>query len=206
MVRHPNRKLFVEGGGNDNDALRSECRRAFRKLLERAGFSGRLPRIVACGGRTNAYRQFCTAFSVASDGEVALLLVDAEARVTVSSPWDHVKKRPGDGWDRPPDATDDHLQLMVVCMENWLLADKEALEEFYGQGFKKNSLPANPKVEEVSKADVYKGLKNATKDTKMRAYSKGAHSFRILALVDPAKVRGAAPFADRLLNHLDKVL
>ncbi len=135
-----------------------------------------------------------------------MLLVDAEARVTVSSPWDHVKKRPGDAWDRPPDATDDHLQLMIVCMENWLLADKEALEEFYGQGFKKNTLPANPKVEEVSKADVSKGLKNATKDTKMGAYSKGSHSFRILALVDPAKVRGAAPFADRLLNYLDKVL
>lgn len=60
-VVNPPRKLFVEGGGNHNDALKTECRRAFTALLEKAGFKGRLPRVVACGSRRNAYEQFCTA-------------------------------------------------------------------------------------------------------------------------------------------------
>jgi hypothetical protein len=142
----------------------------------------------------------------AAHGDVAILLVDSEEPVTGNFPWEHVKARPGDGWDKPEAATDDHLHLMVECMESWFLADKEALEKFYGQGFKNNSLPAKPKIEEVSKSDVYRGLKDATKDTKKGEYGKGTHSFKILAIVDPAKVRDAAPSADRLLKHLDMVL
>jgi hypothetical protein len=37
-------KLFVEGGGYHNQALEAECRQAFSKLLEKAGFCGRMPR------------------------------------------------------------------------------------------------------------------------------------------------------------------
>ena len=208
MVRRPTRKrfVFVEGGGDNNDALRSECRRAFKKFLERAGLEGRLPRVIPCGGRRSAFDQFCTAVSSASDDDVIVLLVDSDASISAASPWEHVKQRQGDGWDKPDDATDDDLHLMVECMESWFLADKDVLAGFYGQGFAPNSLPANPEVENVSKPDVYSGLINATRQTMKGAYGKGTHSFKILALVDPAKVRGAAPFADRLLNHLHAVL
>ena len=41
-------KLFVEGGG-DSHALRTECRAAFSSFLQKAGFSGHMPRIVASG-------------------------------------------------------------------------------------------------------------------------------------------------------------
>ena len=205
MVRHPKRHIFVEGGG-DNDTLRTQCRRGFTKLLEKAGFAGKMPRINACGGRHMAYERFCTALNGANRGDVTILLVDAEAPVTARSPWDHVKGRPGDGWERPKDASDEDLHFMVECMENWFLADKDALAEFFGRGFRRKSLPANPDVEEISKLDVYGGLKKATGLTTKGAYGKGAHSFTILALVDPAKVRSAAPYAERLLDHLDKVL
>ena len=94
-------RLFVEGGG-DNDALKSECRRAFQKLLERAGMKGRLPRVVACGGRRSAFEQFCTALSESDQEGAVFLLVDAEAPVTQQSPWDHVAQRKDDGWSRPP--------------------------------------------------------------------------------------------------------
>lgn len=101
--------LFVEGGG-DNKRLRTECRRGFRKLLERAGLTGRMPRIVPCGGRSAAYDDFCTAQRASAS--LAMLLVDAEAKVTATSPWDHVKNRRGDGWDRPGNATNDQLHLI----------------------------------------------------------------------------------------------
>ena len=207
MVGQPVRKLFVEGGGDNNEALKSECRRGFSMLLEKAGFKGRMPRIIACGGRSNAYRQFCTALDKGGPDDVSVLLVDAEAAIAVgASPWDHVKTRKGDGWNKPEGASDDDLHFMVECMENWFLADKKALAEFFGSGFKSNSLPKKSNVEQLSKSDVYVGLENASKGTSKGKYGKGAHSFKILAAVEPAKIRASAPFAERLFQHLDLVL
>jgi len=209
MVRRSGKKLFVEGGG-DNDALKAECRKGFREFLEKAGLKGRMPRIVACGGRSQAYSQFCVAIGEAANGDVFILLVDSEGPVSTpadaAQPWDHVNNREGDGWDRPKGAVDDDLHFMVECMESWFLADKRALESFFGQGFREGALPANPRIEEISKADIYDGLKNATRETQKCSYGKGAHSFQILAIIDPTKVRDASPYAARLLNHLYQVL
>jgi hypothetical protein len=48
-------------------------------------------------------------------------------------------------------------------------------------------------------------MKQATKDCQKGEYSKGQHSFQILALIDPAKVRAASPkHAGRLLDVLDR--
>ncbi len=44
-------KVYVEGGG-DSKELRTRCREGFSKLVERAGFKDRMPKFVACGGRT----------------------------------------------------------------------------------------------------------------------------------------------------------
>lgn len=54
------RELYVEGGGDKNPILASECRRAFSKLFEKAGVVHK-PRVIACGGRKSAYDQFCDA-------------------------------------------------------------------------------------------------------------------------------------------------
>ena len=64
-------KLYVEGGG-DSKVLQSECRRGFREFLEKAGLSGKMPSISACGGRRSAYEDYCTAIK---NGEAAVLLV-----------------------------------------------------------------------------------------------------------------------------------
>lgn len=150
MVARSIKKLFVEGGGDNNEALRTECRRGFNKLLKKAGFKGRMPRIVPCGGRSNAYDQFCTALK---NGEtVAVLLVDAEGPVTTTdSPWEYVKRRQKDHWDKPKNATDEDLHFMTECMESWFLADRTALETFFGKEFNAKALPANTKVEQISK-------------------------------------------------------
>ncbi|MCP4662278.1 MAG: DUF4276 family protein [bacterium] len=202
------RKLFVEGGGNNNSALKTECRRALSKLLKAAGFEGRLPRIVPCGGRRHAYDQFCTAVQNLEEHDLAVLLVDSEVAVAESSPWTHVKQREGDGWDKPDDASDDQLHLMVQCMEAWFLADREAMREFFGDGYREKALPpVTGQIENVSKTDMYSKLKAATKDTKTKgAYGKGEHSFKLLARLDPDLVRKASPWAERFFSTLDTLL
>jgi hypothetical protein len=109
-------------------------------------------------------------------------------------PWQHVAQRPGDEWEQPAGATEDHLHLMVQCMEAWFLADRRALGEYFGQGFQESALPAATCVpEDVGKPDLYKRLKQATSKTKTKgAYDKGKHSFKLLAMLDPNLVRPAA--------------
>jgi len=195
-------KLFVEGGG-DSDALKTECRRAFKKLLERAGIKGRL-RVVPCGARRNAFEQFCTALSDSGPRDLVFLLVDAEERVTKTSPWEHVAQRRGDAWLQPDGVGNDHLHLMVQCMETWLVADRPALRIFYGQGFQESALPpATAKLEDVSKHDLYRKLEQATRSTKTKgAYGKGQHSFKLLATLDPGAIRKACPWAERFFATL----
>ena len=190
-------KLYVEGGG-DSKHLRIQCRRGFRKFIEKSGLSGRMPRIVACGGRERAYEQFKTALE---DGAIVpMLLVDAEEPVTRSDSWRHLSDR--DGWGRPDGAMGDHCHLMVQVMESWFLADRTALAEFYGHGFRESSLPGNLRVEEIRKEDVLRGLKVATRSTTKGSYDKGAHSFAILGVVDPDAVASVAPAAKRFLDVL----
>lgn len=59
-------KLYVEGGGNTSD-LKAKCRKGFRELLEKSGFRGRLPRVVACGPRESAFDRFKSAISKSSE-------------------------------------------------------------------------------------------------------------------------------------------
>jgi hypothetical protein len=88
-------------------------------------------------------------------------------------------------------------------MEAWFLADRDWLSRFFGQGFTDNPLPGNPNVEEVAKTQVFDSLKMASRRSKKGEYSKGKHSFEILAGVDSNLVRGASFHADRLLRTLD---
>jgi hypothetical protein len=197
--------VYVEGGGNSK-ALRTECRRGFSQFLQKAGFAGRMPRITACGGRRDAFDSFRTALENPASGDTCLLLVDSEAPVTVTSPWDHLAHRPGDQWQKPPQATDDHCHLMVQCMETWFLADRETMLVFFGQGCLESALPRNANIERVPKDDLYVALENATKDCKTKhTYGKGEHSFQLLALIDPAKVSHASPWAKRFLDTLNRL-
>lgn len=201
MVRPPARELYVEGGGDRNPALASECRRAFSKLFERAGITQR-PRVIVCGGRKNAYNQFCVAH--ANGRAQTWLLVDAEAPVTSPphDPWDHVKTRQGDGWERPEGASEDQLHLMSICMETWLLADHNALKTIFGPKLDTSRLPPEgPALERLSKKAVYDALAAATRPTPAGCYGKGPHSFKILAELSPRKLR-SLPWAERFLSAL----
>ncbi len=200
-------KLFVEGGGDD-DSLKTECRKAFSRLLERAGFEGRMPRIVACGGRQNAFNRFCSAVDGSSSGELALLLVDSEEPVDCESPWEHVAQQNGQPWRCPEGVTDDHLHLMVQCMETWIVADRQALQSYYGHGFNETALgSAKASLESAGRHDLRARLEKATRSAKTKGtYSKGQHSFKLLGELDPERVRKACPWAERFFSTLDRLL
>jgi hypothetical protein len=95
---------------------------------------------------------------------------------------------------------------MVQAMEAWFHADKEKVREYFGQGFRVASLKQRPDIDNIPKADLFTGLQMATRGCLKGEYSKGQHSFEILALIDPAKVRASSPVhAGRLLNVLDRI-
>lgn len=196
-------KLFVEGGG-DAHTLRAACRQGFTEFLKKAGLAGRLPRVVACGGGKQAYDSFRTALSA---GERAFLLVDSEDLVeeNTQSPWEHLATRPGDRWAQPAGSTDEQCHLVVVCLESWFLADRRVLEDFFGPGFLAQALPPPTRaIESIAKEQVYEALAKATGRCRARAYRKGEHSFKLLALLRPEVVGNASPWAGRFIDELKK--
>lgn len=198
-------KLYVEGGG-DSAALKSACRAGFTKFLTEAGLNNR-PRVVACGSRRDAYESFCTAIA---KGDDAMLLVDSENAIDLEKynwrPWDYLKIRDGDNWVKPEASAETDCHLMVQVMESWFLADRDALKDFFGQGFEDSQLPPTKRpIEQISKPEIYKALKNATKNCKTKApYGKGEHSFKLLARIKPEKVTAASPWARRFVEGIKK--
>lgn len=189
--------------------LKTACRAGFSTFITKAGITKR-PRIVACGGRQDAYDSFCIAVK---NGEEAVLLVDSEDAVSQQHqsgqahgwlPWGHLSVR--DKWSKPGGSKDTDCHMMVQVMESWFLADQNALQTFFNQGFKPLALPAaaNP-IEGIPKATVYGALHAATKHCKTKAaYDKGEHSFKLLAIIDPATVIAASPWAARFVDELKK--
>ena len=189
--------MYVEGGG-ESDSLRTECRKAFNKLLAQLPtLLGRMPRIVAAGSRQTAYDLFCTAMKSASADEFPMLLVDSESAVQSHSKWEHVRLRPGDGWPKPEGAKEDQLFFMVQCMESWFLAERQKLVAYFGQGFYENSVPKTVNIEDIPKQTVLQSLAESSRHCKTKGpYSKSRHSFQILAGLDPKQIGAASPHAD----------
>ena len=96
----------------------------------------------------------------------------------------------------------DSIFWMVEMMESWFHADKEALQQFYGSGFKKNALKANPNVERISKKDLKDGLSAATKSTRKGDYydNKTSHGPKLLASINAGLVQEAAPHCQMLFQ------
>lgn len=193
--------LYVEGGG-DSQEEHIRCREGFRKLLEKAGFSGRMPRIVAGGGRNATFDKFKTALR--DTDKTAILLVDSEDPVT-QTPWAHLQAR--DGWEHSAVATDEQAQFMVTCMETWVMADRAALREFFGADLNEGALlPAN-NLEQRPRHAVQDALTQATRLCgRDRQYQKGKRSFQVLAILHPETLRQHLPHFQRLVETLNAYL
>jgi Domain of unknown function (DUF4276) len=193
-------RIYVEGGG-PQASTKSACRQAFRLFFQKVVEAGSF-KVIACGGRNEAFQDFRLALKQHSE-DCVILLVDSEEAVT-GEPWEHLTNRVGDNWQRPSAATNEQAQLMVQSMEAWFLADRPVLNAYYGQGFLGSSLPGQPNIENISKEDVLAALEHASKRTSKGAYHKTRHGFDLLELIDPNKVRLASSHAKRLFTVLSK--
>lgn len=191
--------LYIEGGESKEDQIR--CREGFRKLLDKTGFSGRMPRLTACGGRGSAFDDFKTAHAKRRDGDYIAMLIDSEDSVLDRErTWDHLNSR--DQWEKPAGASDEQVLFMTTCMETWIVADRTALTEHYGHKLQENALPPLNDLEARNRHDVHDNLVHASRNCS-NAYSKGKRSFELLAKLDPTVLKQHLPSfvrVDRILN------
>lgn len=191
--------LYIEGGESKEDQIR--CREGFRKLLEKAGFSGRMPRLSACGGRGAAFDDFKTAHARSGEGNYVAMLVDSEDPVAnLETTWDHLKTR--DQWDRPDGAADEQVLFMTTCMETWIVSDRAALQGHYGHKLQENALPPLNNLEGRNRHEVHDSLTHASRNCS-NAYAKGKRSFEVVGKLDPAELRQHLPSfvrVERVLN------
>ncbi|MBD6614359.1 DUF4276 family protein [Komarekiella sp. 'clone 1'] len=195
-------RIYIEGGGDGKNtkALIREGFSQFLKPLVEIAKSQKIKwNIIICGSRNNAFRDFRNALK-SHPAAFNVLLVDAEAPVNTQSPWEHLKIR--DNWDAPASVDDSYCHLMVQTMDAWFIADIETLTKYYGQGFRENVIPKNSNVENIDKDKLFDSLQKATCNTSKGEYHKINHAFKLLALLDVAKVRQASPYCDRLFTTL----
>lgn len=193
--------VFVEGGGDGENTLR-QCRQGFAAYCGKLAPTGRRPKIVACGGRNQAFDKFKTAIRLSEEGDICALLVDAEAPITAANAVQHLAER--DGWEFPEDLNGHQIFLMAQAMEAWFMADREVLGEFYDGGFLANSLPGSATdVESIRKNDLEPRLRHATASTRTKGeYHKVKHGFDLLAAIDPMKVENGSPNAKEFNDFL----
>lgn len=197
-------RLYIEGGGNSKGE-KSRCREAFTKLLRSQGFSGRMPKLTACGGRSSAFDDFKTAHAIAQEGHFVALLIDSEDPAAIpedplaQKTWQHLRQR--DGWERPAGASDQQVLLMTTCMETWIVADRTTLRDHYGAGLNENQLPATINLESRHRHDVQEQLARATAGTS-KPYRKGKRSFDLLAKLNPQALAQLLPSYQRAMTIL----
>ncbi|MES2708769.1 MAG: DUF4276 family protein [Verrucomicrobiota bacterium] len=193
-------KIYIEGGG-DSHLQDTQFRAAWAAFFGKAGFAGRMPATFRCGGRNQAFDDFRTAVKNRRRDELPLLLVDSEDLVVAGrSPWEHLEVR--DGWIRPPGAGPEDAFLMIACMETWFVADRQALQRFFGGCLRENALPRWPAPEAVEKRTIFASLDQATAGCGKKVYDKGKVSFELLNRIDPEVVARHCPGARRLLDRL----
>lgn len=183
--------------------MRTAFRKGWVRFFEKAGLLGRMPRVVAGGGRRPTFELFQTAVQTHRPNVLPILLVDSEEAVTPGhSVWQHLNAR--DGWSRPAGSTDDQAFLMVQVTETWLVADRPALQRYFGPDFKNGVVPAWPDLEAVDKDAIYKALDDGTRNCRKK-YAKGKVSFELVGDVDPTAVEGKCPHAHTFLATMRAV-
>jgi len=195
--------IYLEGGGDARD-LNIRCREGFRRLLEKCGYRGQMPRLVAGGGRDAAFDAFNTALTQTNKRDFVGLWIDSEDPLDdINAAWDHLAIR--DRWTKPTDATDEQVLFMATCMETLIVADRETLADFYGSELQESALPALNNLESRARDVIQNALTRATRNCS-NAYAKGKRSFEVLGCLDPATLVKHLPSFVRVRRILGKVL
>jgi hypothetical protein len=194
--------IYIEGGG-DSKELHIRCRNGFRKLFERCGYIGKMPRLVACGGRALAFDDFKIAHANKTSNDFVAMLIDSEEPLQDTNDcWKHLWSR--DRWAKPNAATEEQVLFMTTCMETWIVADRESLKNHYGSQLIESRLPSIFDLEKRPRLEVQTALERATENCS-NTYQKGKRSFEVLAVINPEELRRLPSFS-RIANILDKSL
>lgn len=193
--------IYIDGAESKEDQVR--CREGFRTLFEKAGLTGRLPRLSACGGRNSAFDDFKTAHAGKGTDDFIALLVDSEDPVAdIEKTWNHLKSR--DGWEIPAGALDAQVLLMTTSMETWIVADRAALMNHYGHKLQENALPTLHDLERQNRHEVHDKLVRATRHCS-NAFAKGKRSFEVLGVLNVSTLQTLPSFARMLRILKEKI-
>jgi hypothetical protein len=194
--------IYFEGGGNSAET-KAQLRQGMSAFLKPLVDLARQRRvrwsITSCGGRDQALDAFLDALEKDPE-KFNVLLVDSENAVT-ALPRAHLQQR--DGWNLNG-AQEDQVHLMAQCMEAWLVADPDALTEYYKQGFNANALPRRMNLEEEPKEQIYSALENATRHTQKGSYGKIKHASDLLKRVSQEKAKDRCGHCRRLFDTLSE--
>lgn len=187
-------KIYVEGGAKNNKDANVRCKRGFSDYCSRLSPAGRLPQVVACGSRSEAFKRFKTAVANSKNGDQCALLVDSEGPVSPgTAPAHHLAAQDKWSFESLPS---DRVFLMVQAMEAWFFADRQALADYYRKGFRPNALRGSDRdIESIAKSDLEQSLKDASVATTKGPYRKARHGFDLLSEIDPRKVEAGSPHA-----------
>ncbi len=201
-------RVYLEGGATGDDSKESKirCQEAFHKLLGRTRFTGRKPRLVACGGRAAVYNRFVIAHSQNVVGYIAMWIDSEEPIADLGSAWKHLQcVQTVPRWEKPDGVTDDQVLFMTTCMETWIVADRKVLKEHYGSELHENALPALTNLEQRPREQAQDALNDATRDCS-NDYAKGKRSFEVLGKLSPAVLEEHLPSFARVRRILNKNL
>jgi Domain of unknown function (DUF4276) len=184
-------QIFVEGGRNNSDAM---ARQGFSQFFKRAGVK-MLPRVVICGSRGDAIRDY------RNRRGPAVLLVDSEQAVTAATKIQHLLDRGDIDATHQNQLSEQDIFFMIEAMESWLIADIESIAKRH-QNVKPEAaieerVRVKTQVETIPKLASAKAIKNSLPS----AWTKGRR-MELMALLDPEIVMKLAPDAEALILHL----
>jgi len=197
--------IYLEGGasGAGSKYLNTRCQEAFHKLLDRMGFTGRKPRLVACGGRSSVYDRFVIQHSQDAVGYVAMWIDSEEPMANPDAAWEHLRTvTTVPQLAQPERAEDNQVLFMTTCMETWIVADRDVLCDHYGKELQESALPPLVGLEGRGRHDVQYMLEHATR-TCTNGYEKGKRAFEILSKLTPAVLEQHLPSFVRVRRILN---
>ena len=196
-------RIYIEGdtkqkGKNSDIALREGFHNFFGELIKKAREKNIKFRIILCGSKFITFKEFLYGTRIYPDSFVAFL-IDTDDTVGEKETAKSFLQKQNAGWHWQ-NINEEQCFLMVQVMESWFFADIDRLEKYYGQNFNRKALRQSSNVEKIAKSDVENGLANATKNTQKGEYHKTKHGAKLLELINPQKVREAAPHCERLFE------